>query len=77
MTSGGLAAWIWIKLIHVAPYLLNRMAGWGGAVYFYRKGKRTKKRNYMVLGVGIYVLSWIFIIAGTTQIVRWVYDWLK
>jgi hypothetical protein len=71
--SGGAGiAFIWLKISHGVLFILDRVAWWTGALYLYRKGKKTHRPAYIAGAVLVYIGSWALVFLGSAGLIHWV-----
>jgi hypothetical protein len=59
------------KLSHGVLFLINRLTGGFGTIFFHHKGKKTGRRRYYIVAIMIYLLSWLLILIGSASLWRW------
>jgi hypothetical protein len=68
---------LWLGKMLSGKFILNRVMAGTGSAYFYRKGRKTGRRRYIVTAVGIYVLSWALLLVSFGYIVTLLVRWLE
>lgn len=71
----GLVLTGWLgKIGSLLNFVLMRVAGWSGALMFYKKGKRTKLKRYYALSALVYTASWLVLFAFSAAFWHWIHQ---